>query len=120
MNPGTTRPRILVAEDEYFIVEEFIRSLTASGAEIVGPAPTVAAAAALANAPGRLDGAVLDINLRGQMVYDVADMLLERRVPVVFTTGYDGTTIPSRYDLVPRFEKPVDPQRVFRSLLGRS
>jgi hypothetical protein len=44
----------------------------------------------------RIDGAVVDVNLRGLMVYPAADLLAERQVPFVFVTGYDREVIPRR------------------------
>jgi CheY-like chemotaxis protein len=35
-----------------------------------------------------LDGAILDINLSGKMVFPVADALADRHIPFVFATGY--------------------------------
>jgi len=64
----------------------------------------------------RLDGAVLDINLRGERAYPVADALSDRGVPFVFTTGYDTQVIPAPYARVPRCEKPVDLEQLSRWL----
>src|SRR4051794_10747290 len=65
---------------------------------------------------GRLDGAVLDINLRNERVYSVADVLAARGVPFVFTTGYDAAVVPRPYSDAPRCEKPVDKERLIRCL----
>ena len=54
-----------------------------------------------------LDGAVLDINLHGEMSYPVAALLTETGTPFLFVTGYDSWTIDDRYRDVPRYEKPV-------------
>lgn len=111
--------RLLVVEDDYFLADEMMRALKASGAEIVGPVASVGDALALIDASnGTLDGAMLDINLRGEPAYPVADALLERGVPFVFATGYDDTTIPHRYAKVMRCEKPVELGKLLR-VLGR-
>ncbi len=72
----------------------------------MGPAPTIADALALVAAEP-LDGALLDVNLRGEEAFSVADALVERRVPFVFATGYSAEAIPERHRAVPRCEKPV-------------
>ena len=54
----------------------------------------------------RADCALLDINLNGDMVFPVADVLAERAVPFVFLTGYGQDVIPARHANVPRYEKP--------------
>ena len=64
----------------------------------------------------RLDGAVLDINLRDQRVYPVADALAARGVPFVFLTGYDAWVIPDAHVGVPRCEKPVSSALLARML----
>jgi hypothetical protein len=85
--------------------------------EVVGPAPSVEVALQLLEDEGeRLDGAVLDINLRDQRVYPVANALTARGVPFVFTTGYDPVTIPQAYAAAPRCEKPVDKRKLVRWL----
>jgi hypothetical protein len=35
-----------------------------------------------------IDGAILDVNLRGEMVFPLADALAERSIPFVYVTGY--------------------------------
>ena len=67
---------------------------------------------------GRLDAAVLDVNLRDQKVFPVADALSKAGVPFIFATGYDAHIIPDTYAEVPRSEKPVDVMQLAR-LLGR-
>jgi DNA-binding LytR/AlgR family response regulator len=112
--------RILVAEDDYFIVAEMVQELIATGAEVVGPIPNVDQALdRLRNVPG-IVGAILDINLQGHPVYPLADELRKRNIPFVFATGYDETAIPGEYLAVPRFTKPVDVAEVSRALLAEA
>jgi hypothetical protein len=55
-----------------------------------------------------LDAAILDINLGGQLVYPVADLLCSKGVPVVFVTGYGMESIESRYTDIPLLQKPLN------------
>ena len=110
--------RLLVVEDEYFLADDIVRGLKEKGAEVVGPVGTIDDALDLIDETERLDAAVLDLNLRGEMAYPVADALLERGIPFVFTTGYDGASIPPRYKAVTRCEKPVDAPKIARALFG--
>jgi CheY-like chemotaxis protein len=103
--------RILVVEDECVIVMDMIETFQAKGAEVIGPAASVAAALELA-ATQKIDGAVLDLNLRGEMAYPVADLLQARGVPFIFATGYGDDAIPKRYAKVRRCQKPVDPVKI--------
>ncbi|TNC11666.1 response regulator [Methylobacterium terricola] len=99
--------RVLVVEDEYFIADDISRALVRHGAEVVGPVPTVEEARRLLVAHP-LDLAVLDINLRGELVYPLVAELDRRGVPVVFATGYDTAAIPSDYGAIPAWSKPFD------------
>lgn len=109
---------ILLVEDEYFLVQDMAQAFLAAGAGIVGPASTVADALRLMAAATRVDGAVLDINLRGEMVYPLADVLTARGIPFVFATGYGRESIPERFDDRLRCEKPVRVETVAEALFG--
>ncbi|WP_428970223.1 response regulator [Sphingomonas sp. Xoc002] len=98
--------RVLIVEDEYFIADDLARAFRRAGAVIVGPAPSLSKATA-AIALNTIDFAVLDIKLGNDLVFLFADHLLERRIPFVFATGYDGSVIPRRFAAVPSFQKPV-------------
>ena len=109
--------RILIVEDEYFIADDLAQVLARFGAEIVGPVATRDGALGLLATAEPVDLAVLDINLRSESVFPVADLLTERGVPFVFATGYDQASIPAQYQHVPRWEKPVAPAALAQALL---
>jgi len=109
--------RLLVVEDEYLIAADLTASLESLGVEVIGPAASVEEALSfIENNGGRLDGAVLDINLRNERVYPVADALTALGVPFVFTTGYDAVAVPAAYARAPRCEKPIDETQLVRWL----
>lgn len=108
--------RILIAEDEYFIMQDLRSGLETLGAVVLGPVPSVADALALIEAEGGIDAAVLDVNLRGERAYPVADALSDRGIPFVFSTGYSDDMIDPRYKLAPICEKPVNMRRLERAL----
>ena len=108
--------RVLLVEDEYFIADDLIRAFESNGAQIVGPVATVDDALELIEKTDRLDGAVLDVNLHGEMAYPVADVLLARGVRFVFATGYDRASVPERYAHICRCEKPIDAGKVVHAL----
>jgi DNA-binding response OmpR family regulator len=109
--------RVLVVEDEYFIADDISRALTRHGAEVVGPVPTVGEAQVLL-ASQSLDLAVLDINLRGELVYPLIAELSRRGVPVVFATGYDTAAIPTDFGAIPAWSKPFDYDALADALPG--
>lgn len=106
--PGR-RPRLLVVEDEAIVamlLEDMLRLL---GADIVGPVASVAAALQLVEAEvGRLDGAVLDVNLGIEPVYPVAERLAGLAIPFAFITGYGVSGIDPHYADHPVLEKPFE------------
>lgn len=110
--------RILVAEDDYFIAYDLVAALEEAGALVVGPAASLAEALELIERSEALDGAVLDLNLQGELAYAAADALRGRAVPVVFTTGYDRGVLPPRFADVPACRKPFAYGQVVRALLG--
>lgn len=79
--------RILVAEDEMFILLDIEDMLDEVGCEIVGPVASVDAALATIRL-NDLDGALLDMSLHGKRITPVAEELVARGVPFLLCTGY--------------------------------
>jgi DNA-binding response OmpR family regulator len=100
--------RIVVAEDDYLLATMVCRELEEQGATVLGPAPTPFYALHLIGPNGRrkIDAAVLDVHLHGLNVYEVADVLQDRGVPFIFTTGLDKTSMPKRFEAIPVMQKP--------------
>ena len=99
--------RILITEDEYFLADDIARSLRSCGAKILGPVSEIESASRILNFE-IIDAAVLDINLKGQIVFPIARALRARNVPFVFTTGYDRRSIHAEFQDVLVWEKPFD------------
>ena len=79
--------RVLVVEDEMMVsmlIEDMLSDL---GCTVVGPASRLDEAMELAQAGG-IDCAVLDVNLGGQPIFPLADLLREKGAPFAFATGY--------------------------------
>jgi CheY-like chemotaxis protein len=103
--------RILVVEDNLVAALAIEQALQDLGAACVGPAPSVDQALRLAQE--NLDGALLDLDLRGELSFAVAEALEARGVPVVFTTGYDQDAMfPARFAAHPRLRKPYSEQEL--------
>jgi CheY-like chemotaxis protein len=97
--------RILVVEDEVFIACEIEQRLQRLGCEVVGPVGHLKQALELARTR-TLDGALLDVNIKGGVVYPVAEELLARNVPVLLSTGYGPNTLPPAFRDLPYLRKP--------------
>jgi DNA-binding NtrC family response regulator len=99
--------RLLIVEDEYLLAREMADYFENIGAEIVGPVGTVEHALALI-ASSRIQIAVLDVNLRDERVYPVADDLTSKKIPFVFASGYGSELEPDVYAGAPRCIKPIE------------
>lgn len=98
---------ILIVEDEYLIAEDLAQEFARRGAQVLGPEPTVERALGVLRSARAIDAAVLDVNLKGQLSFPVADALKRRGVRFVFTTGYKNLIPAYRYQGVPRLQKPM-------------
>ncbi len=85
---------ILVAEDEFLLAMQVEALLRGAGWSVIGPASTLASAMELARSAA-CDGAVLDVNLRGERIDEAAAILAGRGIPFLFTTGYGRDAIPA-------------------------
>src|SRR5689334_2800092 len=74
------------------IAMDLERLLEGHGFRVLGPATTVAGALHLLGGETP-DVALLDVNLRGEMVTLVAEALRARGVPFVLASAYDGSQL---------------------------
>jgi PAS domain S-box-containing protein len=108
---------VLVVEDEALVAMMMQDVLADTGFDTVGPCGTVAdAVAAIRGNP--IQAAVLDINLHGETVYPVADLLRESGIPFVFVTGYGRESVAPRFVDVPVLPKPIE-EEALRAMLLR-
>jgi CheY-like chemotaxis protein len=106
-DPVAEKLSILVVDDEALIVMLLEDMLLDLGCDVVGPASAVGPAITLIETGGQtIDGAILDVNLRGELIYPVADLLQSLGVPFVFVTGYASHGVDPRYAAVPALAKP--------------
>jgi CheY-like chemotaxis protein len=98
--------RILVVEDEYLIAMSLQDALESAGSVVLGPVSSVDKAIKTIDSEPRIDAAVLDVNLGGVLAYPVADMLIARKIPFVFTSGYEDSVLRNRYAEVKNCRKP--------------
>jgi two-component sensor histidine kinase/two-component SAPR family response regulator len=97
---------ILVVEDEPLIALMTSRNLRELEAVVLGPFNTAREArAAMAS---RIDAALLDVNIGGEFVYELASELEKRGVPIIFVTGYHAAAIDARFADAPVLTKPVE------------
>jgi hypothetical protein len=108
--------RILIAEDNLFAAMELEQTLIAFGCQPVGPVARLDQAMRLA-VQEDLGGALLDVDLQGQLVFAVAEELERRRIPMIFASGYGTDDIfPAAFVHHPRMAKPFGEDDVRRAL----
>lgn len=111
--------RILVVEDEFLVALALQDMLTDFGCTVVGPHSTIEEASAAAETEP-LDGALLDIDIRGQPIDPVVERLTRRGIPLVLCSGHaerpgeDGPG--ARHAGLPRIVKPYGPEAVRQAM----
>lgn len=109
---------ILVVEDEALVAWDLESTLHAAGLKVLGPVASVKAALDLL-LTNRPDAAILDVNLKGELVTPVARALRNMNVPFVLSTACNNLR-PERNDALegaPNIGKPL-PARRFLDLLS--
>jgi PAS domain S-box-containing protein len=109
--------RVLLVEDEALVGMMMKDALNDLGYEVVGPFSTVPEARA-AVFEDEFHAAILDVNLHGEPVYPLADLITARDVPFVFVTGYSAEGIDSRFAHVPVLQKPIE-RRQLQQIFAR-
>lgn len=106
----------LLVEDNVVLTMDMVESLTLLGCDRIETASSVDTALGFLDAE-RFDFAVLDMNLRGTVSFDVAKRLRDEGVPFVFVTGYGShAQIPGDLADVRILTKPIDQGSLSREL----
>jgi CheY-like chemotaxis protein len=112
---GLQTKSVLVVEDEVMIrllLEDMLGEL---GCTIAAAAARLDEALQLARTAS-FDIAILDVNLNGQPILPVADVLAERGMPFVFATGYGERGLPHAHRDRPMLKKPFQLESLKRTL----
>jgi CheY-like chemotaxis protein len=110
--------RILLVEDDYFIVMQMVQDLEKSGAQVIGPVPSVEKALDRIEKLSGISGAILDIYVQGELVFPVAEELRKRQISFVFASGYDAAIIPHKFADVALIQKPASVEQIAKVLFG--
>lgn len=104
---------ILVVEDESLVAMDIVDCVIEAGHAVVGPIESLPDALRAAHSE-RFDAALLDANLAGEKVDDVALALSERDIPFAFVSGYAREKMPEGFDHVPLVAKPFQHHALIR------
>jgi CheY-like chemotaxis protein len=109
--------RVLLVEDEIMVALLLEDMLAELGHSVIGPVARLGKALKTARSEA-FDVAFLDVNLDGQEVYPVAEVLAARGTPFVFVTGYDRTGLRAPYGDRPTLQKPFRRRDLAKLLAG--
>jgi CheY-like chemotaxis protein len=99
--------RVLVVEDEFLVALELSGIVERAGYSVVGPAESVDATRKVLSQQ-KVDLALLDINLRGELVFPIAEYLEANGLPYIFVTGNSPSSLPAEYRHRPLVQKPYN------------
>ncbi len=89
--------QVFLVEDEPLVALMIEDMLNELGCVVVGKARNLVEAMSWAEVMPAIDFAILDVNISGQAILPVADMLARRQVPLVFSTGYGSNELLQLY-----------------------
>ena len=118
--PSTDLPVVLVVEDEPLVAMAIADCVVDAGCRVLGPVGSLSEALRTAR-NGKYDAALLDANLGGKNVEELAACLAEAGVPFAFVTGYGKDGLPKAFRDVPILTKPYDDDQlklVIRCMVG--
>ena len=107
--------RVLVIEDELMIRMLLQDMLDDLGHTLAGEAGRIDEAVTLAK-QAEFDIAILDVNLNGEPISPVVEVLVERGLPFVFATGYGQRGVPEAYRRTPTLQKPFQADALAKAL----
>jgi CheY-like chemotaxis protein len=107
--------RVLVVDDEPLIAMDIVATLREAGCEVVGPAATFERAVAFIETHA-FDAALLDGNLGGRPVDELAAAIAKRGIPFSFITGYGRDGLPKGFGHAPVVSKPFNREQLVDAL----
>ena len=87
---------VLLVEDEALVAIDVKSILEMAGGRVVGPAFSLSQGFNCAER-SRIDCAVLDVNLHNESVFKLADVLVDRGIPVVFLSAHSLDAAPPHH-----------------------
>jgi len=87
---------VLLVEDEALVAIDVKAILEMAGGRVVGPAYSLGQGLNCADR-GRIDCAVLDVNLHNESVFKLADVLADRGIPIIFLSAHSLDVAPPHH-----------------------
>lgn len=99
--------KVLLVEDEPTVSMMLADLVSEFGHSVDGPYNRLTEAMNAAR-DNEVHLGVLDVNVGGEAIYALADILVEREIPFVFVTGYSLENINTRFTHIPVLQKPIE------------
>ncbi|WP_434559759.1 response regulator [Pseudomonas sp. R1-6] len=103
--------RVLVVEDEGAVAMLIEDMLEDFGCVVVASVAQLGKACDVARSI-EVDLAMLDVNLAGQLVFPVAEILRDREIPFLFSSGYGRAALQGEFALRPVLQKPFSQEEL--------
>lgn len=110
--------KLLILEDEFLIAEDLAYGPRREGIGVLGPYNSIDGAIEALSGNEPIGAAILDLNIRGRVAFDLAEKLNERNIPFIFYTGYDSVIVPEKFRKIGRVRKPADWREIKRALFA--
>jgi DNA-binding response OmpR family regulator len=111
---------VLIVEDDCLIALEISHFVEDAGYTVVGPEKSVDASIR-ALTQHKIDLALLDVKLGGELVFPIAKDLDAKGIPYIFLSSYSAAAIPAQHRHSPLVSKPYSPELLLaqmRQFLG--
>lgn len=116
-HPSLPGCSILLVEDEALVamlLEELLNEMGCHAVQIASRVETALSSIAAKT----FDIAILDVNLKGETSYPIADLLELHKIPFVFATGYGIQVVPEKYRWHTVLQKPFRKPELEEALLA--
>jgi ActR/RegA family two-component response regulator len=100
----------------YYLAEDCAQEIVRHGMKAIGPIGSVESALQTLAQDGP-DGAIIDLNLQGELAFKVVQAVRDRGVPFVVYTGYSRLAFPAQLAGIVTVEKPTSVAGVVLKLL---
>ena len=100
-----------MVDDEPLIIMDVTEILTEAGCEIAGPADNLEKAMSIINTT-EFDAAILDVNLQGERIDELALELTRRNIPFAFLSGYGRDGLPHGFGQALLISKPFNSAQI--------
>jgi CheY-like chemotaxis protein len=97
--------KVFLVEDEAMIRMMVVDMLEELGHSVAAEAGSLDKALELARS-SEFDVAILDVNLNGEVIVPVAEVIQARGIPIIFSTGYGAAGLPEAFRNLPSLQKP--------------